>query len=135
MNKREKYGLWVTLLLFIGVLAGTRIQAAPYELSWHTIDGGGGRSIGGPYVLTGTTGQPDAGGMRGGDYELRGGFWPGGPSCIVEFHHFARLAENWLEVAAALPGDLDSDNDVDWADLSRFVDEWLYSCPHNWPLR
>jgi len=86
-------------------------------------------------VLTGTTGQPDAGAMAGGDYELLGGFWPGGPLCIVEFHHFARLAERWLDTGAGLPGDLDADDDVDWADLSRFVDEWLYSCPSDWPLK
>jgi len=33
-----------------------------YEISWYTIDGGGGTSSGGPYKLTGTIGQPDAGG-------------------------------------------------------------------------
>lgn len=31
-----------------------------YEISWYTIDGGGGSSSGGPYTLVGTIGQPDA---------------------------------------------------------------------------
>ncbi len=47
------------------------------DLSWNTIDGGGGVSIGGGFKLSGTIGQPDAGVMTGGGYEIAGGFWPG----------------------------------------------------------
>ena len=68
-----------------------------YELSWGTIDGGGGQASGGPYILTGTIGQPDAGWSAGGQYELLGGFRPGGPLCVVDFRHFARFADYWLE--------------------------------------
>ena len=33
-----------------------------------------------------------------GNYELLGGFWPGGPLCVVDFHSFARFAaEYWIE--------------------------------------
>ncbi len=46
-----------------------------FDLSWHTVDGGGGTSIGGDFVLRGTIGQPDAGDLTGGDFTLRGGFW------------------------------------------------------------
>lgn len=47
-----------------------------YELRWFTIDAGGGTSTGGPYSLSGTIGQPDAGAlMTGGTYSLVGGFW------------------------------------------------------------
>ena len=62
-----------------------------YEISWYTIDGGGGTSTGGQYVLTGTIGQPDADWSKGGKYELLGGFWPGGPLCVVEFDDYARI--------------------------------------------
>ena len=48
-----------------------------YDLSWNTVDGGGGTSSGGAYTLAGTLGQPDAGAMSGGDYTLTGGFWRG----------------------------------------------------------
>lgn len=107
-----------------------------YELSWRTIDGGGGTSSGGQYVLTGTIGQPDAAHSSGGDYEVLGGFWPGGPLCIiVEFSDFARFAQQWLYTGSGLAGDLDGDNDVDFEDLSRFADYWLACCPYNWPLR
>ncbi len=55
--------------------------AQSYAIDWHTIDGGGGTSTGGPmiginYSLSGTIGQHDAGGpMMGGAYSLTGGFW------------------------------------------------------------
>jgi len=48
----------------------------PYQ--W-TIDGGGVTySTGGGYTLGGTAGQPDANVLRGGEYTLAGGLWPGG---------------------------------------------------------
>jgi hypothetical protein len=49
--------------------------SAQYSIDWYTIDGGGGTSSGGPYTLTGTIGQPDAGVHTGGNYTLVGGFW------------------------------------------------------------
>ena len=58
-----------------------------------------------------------------------------GPTCRVEFEDYARFAEHWRESDSDLPGDLDGDLDVDLADLSLFVDEWLDTCPHDWPLR
>jgi hypothetical protein len=49
-----------------------------YDLTWGTIDGGGGGSAGGGYQLAGTLGQPDAGAtLNGGGYSLSGGFWGG----------------------------------------------------------
>jgi len=112
-----------------------------YYLSWHTIDGGGGTSSSGPYVLTGTIGQPDAAYSAGGSYELLGGFWPGGPLCFVDFRHFARFAEHWLETGCDAGNnfcggaDLNHLGDVDLIDFGLFVDEWLYYCPYGWPLK
>ncbi len=106
-----------------------------YILTWSTIDGGGGTSSGSQYELEGTIGQPDAAYSYGGDYELLGGFWPGGPLCIVEFEDYARFADEWLETGSELDADLDSDGDVDYEDLRQFVDEWLYCCPYDWSLR
>jgi len=46
-----------------------------YDLSWWTVDGGGGASAGGGYTLAGTVGQANAGQLTGGSYTLTGGFW------------------------------------------------------------
>jgi len=72
-------------ILMLGLTCPTETFAAgPYQIDWHTIDGGGGISAGGQYVLVGTIGQPDAGYSSAGAYELLGGFWPGGPIKAVD---------------------------------------------------
>jgi len=130
-----KYGLvfWMAFLIMSVALTAS----GQYELSWYTIDGGGGRSTGGLYTLTGTIGQPDAAYSAGGNYELLGGFWPGGPLCFVNFEHFARFAELWLLTGTDLPADLyeDLNNQVNWLDLRVFVEQWLCYCPSGWPLK
>jgi len=138
--KRLKFDLSIArvtilLLAIVAILVIATGSRADYQIVWSTIDGGGGTSNGGQYVLTGTIGQPDAAYSEGGRYEVLGGFWPGGPLCIVEFEDFARFAEQWLYTGSGLPGDLDGDNDVDLEDLSRLADNWLSCCPYNWPLR
>ena len=49
-----------------------------YDLSWWTVDGGGGTVNGGGYTMMGTAGQADTGpALSGGGYTLTGGFWAG----------------------------------------------------------
>ncbi len=77
--------------------------AQTYDLTWHSIDGGGGFSAGGSFELEGTIGQPDAGILTGGNFELSGGFWAGGvPQC-------------------ACLGDMNADGDRNGADITAFV--------------
>ncbi len=78
--------LLLTVLVFLAVTVSSvqaqrEISAAPnadYEITWYTVDGGGGTSSGGVYTLDGTIGQPDAGTLNGGSYTLAGGYWNGG---------------------------------------------------------
>ncbi len=56
----------------------TAVALNGYDLSWWTVDGGGGAAEGGAFTLAGTAGQPDAGVVSGGTYTLGGGFWGGG---------------------------------------------------------
>ena len=65
---------------------------AQYSIDWSTLDGGGGTSTGGVYAVSGTIGQPDAGGpMTNGQYSVTGGFWsfmavqtPGAPRLTIQ---------------------------------------------------
>jgi hypothetical protein len=72
----------MTVLVAIALLLAVSTALAQgngYDLSWFTVDGGGGTvSNGGSgYALTGTAGQPDAGALTNGSYTLVGGFWGG----------------------------------------------------------
>ena len=75
--------LLILLALLMCLVAGPAILAAPdggLSITWWTVDGGGGRSTGGPYMLTGTAGQPDGFVYNGGSYLLSSGFWTPGLS-------------------------------------------------------
>ena len=73
------------------LLPATVLAQPQYTLDWSTVDGGGGTSTGGVYEVSGTIGQPDAGGpMTNGPYSLEGGFWtlyavqmPGAPLLTI----------------------------------------------------
>jgi len=64
--------LYTLALLWLTTLA----RAQQYSIDWSTVDGGGGTSTGGVYSVSGTLGQPDAGGpLTNGQYSVTGGFW------------------------------------------------------------
>ena len=115
---------------------------AQSELSWHTIDGGGSvATAGGIYELGGTVGQPDAGRLSGGSYELVGGFWNATISIPcpgdVNGNRDVDLADLSTVLAhfgapsgqALATGDLDGDGDVDLTDLSILLANFGSSCP------
>src|ERR1700677_206818 len=63
-------------ILIFGLLIPTIGFTQSYSINWYKVAGGGGTSSGGNYSISGTIGQPDAGGaMTGGGYSLTGGFW------------------------------------------------------------
>lgn len=75
----------LVLLLVASTVFVTAQSGSSYDLSWWTIDGGGGMSTNSSagYTLQGTAGQPDAATLSSGDYTLAGGFW--GPK-LFEVH-------------------------------------------------
>ena len=129
-----------TLSLFTIVLVMAATAGADYSIAWYTIDGGGGTSSGGPYQLSGTIGQADAGYHYETPYELLGGFWVGGPLCIVDLEDFATFASFWLngpcnEANNWCGGaDLNQVNDVDIDDMRVLAAQWLQVCPFGWPI-
>jgi hypothetical protein len=50
------------LLVLSLVLAALAAQAQQYSIDWYKVSGGGGTSTGGIYSVSGTIGQPEAGG-------------------------------------------------------------------------
>jgi hypothetical protein len=76
----------LAVFLVVPVIAAQ--SGGGYDLSWWSVDGGGGtvsgRGPSGPYSLSGTIGQPDAGVITGGGYTLSGG-WQGVPEPPVGY--------------------------------------------------
>ncbi len=131
-------------LLCVGVFAlgqirDTGLASGPpdYNLSWHTVDGGGVmRSISddGAYELSGTIGQPDASGAMMGSgesaYGLTSGFWfpvvPGDADGDggITLHDYERFESCMSGDGVHLPADcasFDSDRDLD-VDIRDFED-------------
>ncbi len=127
------------LILFITVAAlvfsGASVVQA-YEVSWWTINGGGGDMSGGTYTLSGTVGQFDAGGPHGSLlYDVTGGYWTAPSGCFVDMEDWANFAAEWLIVGGNPAADLNGDNQVDMDDLIILTGVWLDICPlSNWPL-
>ncbi|MHC5114893.1 MAG: hypothetical protein ACYTGP_10755 [Planctomycetota bacterium] len=103
-------------LLGIALTLGTAAHAGDsYSVDWFTVDGGGSTLSGGPYELTGTTGQPDAGEASGGLYGVVGGFW------------------GIMGPPAPCPGDVDGSGEVGFGDVLAIISAWgpCASCPED----
>jgi hypothetical protein len=112
--------------LQLGLLAGAFCLGAQaqYSLDWSTVDGGGGTSTGGVYSVSGTIGQPDAGGpMTNGQYSVTGGFWALPAAVQTE-------GAPTLRIVSATPGYAT----VSWTpNMAGFVlQETLSLSPTNW---
>lgn len=70
----------VVIIFAVVVSVAVAQTGGGHDLSWSTVDGGGGTSIGGTYTLSGAIGQPDAGTLESGTYTLTGGFFVGAAS-------------------------------------------------------
>ena len=118
-------------------------NAQSFDVSWHSIDGGGALGQGGNYQLTSTIGQPDAGvALMGGPYSIRGGFLaflPGTPlPCpgdvnddgAVNLTDLSTLLANFGVASGATQtqGDLDADTDVDLTDLATLLANFGTTC-------
>ncbi len=106
MRRSSLITAYVLAIAFIAGTAALAPSGPSFDLSWHTVDGGGGTSTGGGFELTGTVGQPDAGVvMTGGSFELIGGFWAG-PAPIP------------------CPADANGDGSVNVPDLLTMLASW-----------
>lgn len=121
----------------LGIAGGAAAGGPNYDLSWYSVDGGGGTSTGGDFVLAGVIGQPDAGTITGGDFVLAGGFLAGGaaggaPPCPgnvngdgqVDFDDLLDVLGSWGVCPAPCPPDLDGSGIVDFTDLLAVLGAW-----------
>ena len=136
-----------TFLTFVITLSPVFGQ---FEVSWHTIDGGGASgssaSIGGTFEMSGTIGQPDASSfslpMSGGAFEVVGGFWVvATPTCSCPGDMIADGTKHGRDIQIFVnclltPGDcacadVDQANGVNLEDLTAFVSDLLAgtTCP------
>jgi hypothetical protein len=98
----------ITAISALAVLGGIAPAAfAQFGIPWHTIDGGGGTSSGGTFVIRGTIGQHDAGKSAGGNFVISGGFWSQG-------------------LGAACAADLDNGSGTGTPDNAVTIDDLLY---------
>ena len=77
MSKRRLLLLIYIVSLFLLLTSPALAETTTtYDLTWWTVDAGGTSGLAsGSYTLSGTAGQPDAGSLSSGAYDLAGGFW------------------------------------------------------------
>lgn len=126
------YSVFRVLAVVAAVCVGSTL-ADDFEITRSTIDGGGVmRSTGGEFELSGTIGQPDAGTMSGGGFDLTGGFWfplslddcnSDGWVDLIDYDDFDGCLSGpngGLPLPECNCFDLDGDNDVDLSDVRQF---------------
>ena len=119
-------------------------SAQPDDISWHTIDGGGGTSTEAgmmPHTglsISGTIGQPDVGLLTQGAFALAGGFWTDSPSelCFADFNADGELNPDDLSDfincffdGACPAADFDGDGQQNADDLSDYINSFFNGCP------
>ena len=79
MNGRTAIRLMMISLMVLITFAAVHAQTGSgYDLTWNTIDNGGGTSNTSGYTLDGAIGQPEASApISSGGYTLMSGFWAG----------------------------------------------------------
>ena len=129
-------GFWIAAGFHLGA-DSVRMAAHDFEIARSTVDGGGAmRSSRGDFEWSGTIGQPDAGLLVDGAFELNGGFWfplslddcnSDGCVNLVDYDDFDDCLSG---PAGGLPlprcncFDLDGDDDVDLSDVRRLQERF-----------
>jgi len=115
-----------TLLVFIVlVISRSAAEADPFNVTDFSIEGSGGTSRGGTFVVTGVTGEPAAGVMTGGEFTLQGAWQPAPPESSfpligVQYDPAAgNLAISWPTTATGylLQSNPDPGNPGGWTDI------------------
>jgi hypothetical protein len=121
-------------LLVVNLAIVPLVHPQSYDLSWSTIDGGGGTSTSGQYSITGTIGQPDASGpLTNGQYSVTGGFWalpiavqtPGAPLLSIFRTTTNTVAVTWPSPSTGwtLQQNTSSVSSVNWTNVTSGIQD------------
>lgn len=119
---------------FLIFLVLTSLVRADYEVRPHSSSDSLQVSTSGAYTLYGSTAIANAGVAAGGGYTLNSGFLHAEAGCTVQLTDLANFALAWLTIGSS-PADLNSDSNVNAADLANLARYWLGNCPPGWPLK
>jgi len=110
-TKTNRIVLLVPLVFLLIAFVVLAQDGGGYDLSWWTVDGGGGHAgAGSPgqYALDATIGQPDAGVWQGGGYTLVGGFWGSSAEQPINMPPtLSGLPDQLFDHTASPPGTID----------------------------
>lgn len=144
MDKRKAPSFVLALAAALLLASVTRAQTGGgYDLSWWTVDGGGGTISEGGYTLTGTVGQPEPGPpLSGGGYTLLSGFWPGGeeaPTCDVPLTGVSlsgpssgQTGQSLTFTASPQPGDATLPVNYTWSNDGLVSGQGTASATYRW---
>lgn len=121
-------------LCFLALSAFAPSGGPVYEITWYTIDTGGGSSFGANYEVTGTIGQSDPATQTGVGYEMTGGFWPAfvelrcpgdtNGDNVVSVSDLLELLTSWGVCGIPCPSDIDNNGQVSVSDLLSLLTNW-----------
>ncbi len=118
------------LLLFLVL---TPLVWADYEVRSYSTSDSFQISTSGAYTLYGSTTVANTGVAAGGGYTINTGFLNAEAGCTVNLTDLVDFALAWL-TSGSSPADLNSDSNVNAADLAALARYWLDRCPPGWPL-
>jgi Dockerin type I domain len=140
VNHRMAFAqLALVLIAVTAIVLAEDLGPGTYDLSWNTVDDGGGKSAGGIYALAGTIGQADASTtiLSTGAYAIAGGFWRGViQSCqadvnadnVVNIDDLLAVINAWGSTGG--PADVNGDHVVNIDDLLIVINAWGM-CPRD----
>jgi hypothetical protein len=136
-NNRLRFAYFVLVVcMTVTALAGVG-ESPAFEISWHTLDAGGGVSAGASLQMHSTIGQHDAspGPLTGGPFTVVGGFWPAAGDAtpsgqadpnsdgLVNIDDLLLVINNWNNTGPNI-GDLNGSGTVDIDDLLIVINGW-----------
>lgn len=138
-NRTRKLYTCIAFAASFIILSAMAPSGVPiYDLSWHTIDGGGGTSTDGTFEVSAIAGQPDPIILTGSGYVLTGGFWSAfeAQPCpaditddgLINVSDLLALLAAWGACGPPCPPDINSDGNVNVTDLLTLLAAWG-ACP------